>query len=212
MNEAWRPILDYEKIYEVSNFGKVRCVRNKHLLSVWKDKDGYLNVHLACTSNSGKKSTTGRIGRLVAMAFIPNPENKPCVDHINAIKDDNRVENLRWVTHKENNNNPLTLLNLSNATKGKKMPKHLLERQMIPIAQFDKQGRFIRYWDCSQYAANELKANNSHISECCRGGRPTAAGYVWRKRTKSLDDKINNGEILNLNLRGRFGNPLSMCN
>ena len=65
-----------------------------------KRPDGYMTVHLR---KNGKQKTF-KVHRLLALAFIPNPENKPCVDHINGIKDDNRLENLRWVTYSENMN------------------------------------------------------------------------------------------------------------
>ena len=85
--EVWKPIKDYEGLYEISNLGRV-----KSLNYGGTGKGKILKVH-----------------RLVAEAFIPNPGNKPCVDHINTIKNDNRVENLRWVTYKENSNNEKTL-------------------------------------------------------------------------------------------------------
>ena len=116
-NEIWRPIKDYERLYEVSNLGRVSSldretidtIGRKHyikgrILKQGKDNHGYLVV--ALTKNG--KSKTVRVHRLVAEAFIPNPENKPCIDHINTIKDDNRIENLRWATPKENMNNELT--------------------------------------------------------------------------------------------------------
>ena len=65
-----------------------------------KEKSGYMRIEL---SKNGKKNKF-QIHRLLALAFIPNPENKPYIDHINGIKDDNRLENLRWVTHQENMN------------------------------------------------------------------------------------------------------------
>ena len=116
-NEIWRPIKDYEGLYEVSNLGRVSSldretidtIGRKHyiksrILKQGKDNHGYLVV--ALTKNG--KSKTVRVHRLVAEAFIPNPENKPCIDHINTIRDDNRIENLRWATPKENMNNELT--------------------------------------------------------------------------------------------------------
>ena len=92
------------KIYEVSNLGRVKI--NGEIVEPY--------IH-------GKylKIGTFQIHRAVAELFIPNPENKPCVDHINTDPLDNRVENLRWVTHKENCNNPLTKKHYSEISRGR---------------------------------------------------------------------------------------------
>lgn len=104
--ENWKDIIGYEGAYQVSSFGrvkslgriikhphsKIRTLRERVLKSY--NRCGYTAVELNKTSNSTH--------RLVADAFIPNPENKPCVNHINGIKNDNRVENLEWCTQSEN--------------------------------------------------------------------------------------------------------------
>ena len=69
-----------------------------------KNDDGYMRVGL-CKDGKEKRFS---IHRLIALAFIPNPLNKPCIDHINRIRDDNRIENLRWATYSENNQNAIT--------------------------------------------------------------------------------------------------------
>lgn len=118
--ETWRPVKGYEERYEVSSMGNVRslghnvcfldygkCVdfyRDGKLLKSTVNAIGYQVVDLYDPST--KKSKQYKVHRLVAEAFIPNVENKPMIDHINADKTDNRVENLRWCTHKENMNNP----------------------------------------------------------------------------------------------------------
>ena len=107
--EIWKPIKDYEGLYEVSNLGRVKSLNyrktgKEKILKNMKNNNGYLVVGL--TKNGKRKNYL--IHRLVAEAFIPNTEGKPHIDHINTIKNDNSVENLRWVTNKENNNNPLT--------------------------------------------------------------------------------------------------------
>ena len=102
----WRPVVGFEGSYEVSNTGLVRSLKGRkgptYVMKLQPDKVGYLLVHLRGGKTSKKLYL---VHRLVATAFIPNPEGKPQIDHINAIKSDNRVENLRWVTPRENKAN-----------------------------------------------------------------------------------------------------------
>lgn len=104
--EEWRPVKDYEGLYEVSNTGKVRNAVTKRELVAKLDKYGYRHLGLRAL---GRKRKWITVHRLVAVAFIPNPDNKESIDHINTVKTDNRVENLRWVTNMENIHNPITL-------------------------------------------------------------------------------------------------------
>lgn len=105
--EIWKPVRGYEERYEVSNLGNVRNKETLNVLKPQTNRYGYLQVNLYVCGHSTRKMKT--VHRLVAEAFIPNPENKPFIDHINTIRTDDRVENLRWVTAKENNLNPITL-------------------------------------------------------------------------------------------------------
>ena len=191
--EIWKPVMGYEGLYEVSSYGRVRSLdrmderdmyRKGRILKSALNKNGYPSVSL-WKDNHGK---TYRVHRLVAEAFIPNPNNKPEIDHINTIKTDNTVflnedgsvnyekTNLRWVTRSENNNNPLTLLKTGESKKGKKY-------HIRPVLQYDKDGNFIREWDTITEAERTL--NIAHkIWNVCQGKRKTCGGYIWKyKRT-----------------------------
>lgn len=106
--EEWRPVVGYEGLYEVSNFGRVRNSKRMHILAAHKTC-GYYRV-LLCRPPVGSKKDHKNwlVHRLVAKAFIPNLKAAPQVDHINGNREDNRAVNLRWVTCKENHNNPIT--------------------------------------------------------------------------------------------------------
>lgn len=133
--KIWKDIIGYEGLYQISNFGKIKRLvsikcNKERFLSITKDrKYGYCRVML-CKNNKSKRFL---IHRLIAEHFIPNPENKPCIDHINGIKDDNRIENLRWCTYKENNNYPIARRNNSESQKRLRLNSDWVQRNKDAI-------------------------------------------------------------------------------
>lgn len=143
--EEWKPVVGYEGYYEVSDWGRVRSVERdvqvyskltntyfilkikNQIKCVQHDKDGYEQVNL---KKNGKHSTK-KVHRLVAEAFIPNPNNLPVVDHINGARNDNRSFNLRWCTQKDNLNAPLARRNNSISSK-----LRVLKQQRNNLGQF----------------------------------------------------------------------------
>lgn len=178
--EIWSDVEGYEGKYMVSNIGKVKSLDyhrtgKEKIMKPRKDKKGYLYVGLY----KNKKEKWVSVHRLVAAAFIPNPENKPCIDHINTIKDDNRVENLRWATPKENVNNPISRKNyLDNSPIAGKFGKDNCNSK--PVCQYSLDDKFIRKWCSIIDVKRELGFSNSHISACCRGKLKTCYGFVWK--------------------------------
>lgn len=127
--ELWKDIAGFDGWYQVSSIGRVKRLKKVHcnhgkrnivkrelILKQSLDHKGYFTV----TISNGIEHKTQKVHRLVAKAFIPNPDNKPQVDHINRIRTDNRVENLRWATAKENsrNSNHQTMIDAFGKTKG----------------------------------------------------------------------------------------------
>ena len=100
-NEEWRDIKDYEGLYQVSNMGRVRSIRNGKI-RIFKIAEKYLSYYAVHFRENGINKMF-KVHRLVAQAFIPNPENKPCVNHIDGNKWNNRADNLEWVDQSENN-------------------------------------------------------------------------------------------------------------
>ena len=111
--ENWKKVVGYET-YSVSDQGNVRNDKTGRILKPGSDRDGYLMVNLM----KDKKQLTQKVHRLVAGAFIQNPEKKKCVDHINNDVKNNKVENLRWATNSQNSQNAKISKDNTSGTKG----------------------------------------------------------------------------------------------
>ena len=157
--EIWKE-LKINKDYYVSNTGLVK--RNEKILKPYKHNKGYLAVSI-----NGK---TKLIHRLVAETFIPNPDNKPTINHINGGKEDNRVENLEWNTYKENNDHAL-INNLRKSGNGKIARK---------IRQYDKQGNLIKEWDNIMQIREKTQYKDYNIFKSCEKVHLTSYGYYWK--------------------------------
>jgi hypothetical protein len=168
-NEIWKKIEGYEA-YEVSNLGRVKHLRKygdkamKYVIRYGTNE--IINDYIDCTldGDNGKISYE-KMHRLVAKAFIPNPNNYDIVNHKNGIKNDNRADNLEWVTQSENCMHAIET-GLSNAEK--------------PIYQIDGNNKIINEWPSATKAASELKLNRSYISHAaCSENNKFYSEYFW---------------------------------
>lgn len=171
--ENWKVINDFPN-YEISNFGNIR--NKTKLLKIVPNKQGY-NIVVLC--NGGIRKTIN-VHRLVAAAFVPNPENKPCVDHIDGDRANNHADNLRWVTAKENCNNPITKSRLHKKI-GVYMTGRLggLHQRAKEIAMYSACGDLIKTFLSEKDAQRETGLNDSNIIKCCKGIKKTCGGYIW---------------------------------
>lgn len=169
MKEIWRDIEGYENLYQISNLGRVKSLgndktRKEKILKVCRHTFGYLLVGLFKDGN--QKSYY--IHRLVACAFLPNPDNLSEINHKDEDKTNNRVENLEWCNRKYNMNyGTRTERQLENTNNPKR------RKQVICI----ETGKI---YPSTMQVERELGFNKSGISHACRGNQKTAYGFHWR--------------------------------
>lgn len=152
--------------YLVTPWGDIyKLYKNKGLRKL--NPSRHRNGYLLCSINGKNKL----VHRIVAEALIPNPENKPEVDHINAIRDDNRVTNLRWVTRSENHKNVITMQNTSKVMTNGPCAKK--------VYQYTLDGKYIREWPSLNEVQRVLGFFSTAIGRCCRGKTGSAYGFIW---------------------------------
>lgn len=168
MVEIWKDVQGYEGLYQVSSFGRVKRIlktKPNRILTPSCDKDGYKRLSL-CKEN---KARTFSVHRLVAVSFIPNPNNYPVINHKDENKGNNNADNLEWCTVQYN-------------TRYKDV--HIRKSRYLckPILQFSLNGAFIRKWESQVEIEKVFKKSHRNISACCNGhkGRRTAYGYIWK--------------------------------
>jgi len=172
--EKWRMIPGYDGLYMVSSLGRVKNCRTGRIMSPSDNGRGYLQIGL--TKNGIRK--TYKVHRLVAMAFIPNPNNLPEVNHINEDKTDNRVENLEWCTH---------AYNTGYGDRSRKVREKTTNGKLsTPVIQIKPNGERIEY-PSMQEAERQTKVPQANISKVCNGDRRKAGGCRWK--FKSLSEK-----------------------
>ena len=190
MTEEWRVIQGFEERYSVSNMGRVKvhksilngangCKRHmpEKILKPKKPKNGYLMVALGRNIDGTRR--TKLIHRLVAEAFIPNPEGKPTVNHIDENKRNNRVDNLEWCTYAENlhHNNDSVIIRGA-------------ETQRTYFGQYDLDGNLIKVWHGLKKMDRETEFSRKSVSLCCKGKMETHKGYKWKFLTKEEAEKL----------------------
>lgn len=181
MQEIWKDIPGYNGKYRVSNLGNVMSINYLNqgidkLLSLKNHHSGYLIVRLCSGNKSDQKNRT--VHSLVAEAFIPNPYNKRCVNHIDGNKKNNRVDNLEWVTHRENTQHAIrTGLRDPHKNNHPKGADTINSRSVI---QYSKSGEYIRTWDCISDAARYIGINPCMITNNASGRTKSAHGFVWK--------------------------------
>lgn len=194
--ETWEDIIGFEGIYQVSDLGRVRSLDrviptltrgNRHIkgkvLKLGYDKDGYRTISL----RNKKINKLAKVHRLVAETFLPKVDGKYQIDHINGIRDDNRVENLRWCTNKENLNFPIAKGNRSNSIRNSYKNNPSLREQRskkfseiakkVPISVY-KGNDLIGNFDTLTEAANKLGLKVVSVCACLHGRIKTIKGYT----------------------------------
>lgn len=179
MLEEWRPIKGYER-YEISNQGRVRHSRTGKIRKLGTVKCGYSMIGLRELGTSKMKNLS--IHRLVAIAFIPNPENKKCVNHKDGDKSNNCVDNLEWCTHSENTKHSFRNGLQIHPQLGKYGWNSFNGR---PIKQIDLiSGKVIKEYGSICDAARHVGVHNENIRACANGITSQCGGYKWEYSRK----------------------------
>lgn len=195
--QHWKPTYIFPELYLISDKGELYSIRRKRIVPGNIDRYGYPCFTLC----NDKDRRHVRAHKLVAMSFIPNPDNKPCIDHINTDKTDNRVSNLRWVTYKENSHNPITLTGLAKRGRERLLKLNEMRRRgeihykvgvtkgmrfngkAIEVYQGEN---LVGTFKSIKLAADTLGLSDGNIGMCLSGKRKHTKGYTFKR----IDNKL----------------------
>lgn len=171
--EEWKDVIGFEGKYKISNYGNVLsiCYNNTNKTKPLSSRinHGYKEVIL-CKNGLCR---TYKIHRLVAMAFLSNPEKLPCVNHKDENKLNNYVDNLEWCTCEYNN-----AYGTARARVSKKMTNHpSLSKKVVQIS---KSNEVVKEWVSIAEVQRELGIRQCNIVSCCKGKRNTCGGFIWK--------------------------------
>lgn len=161
MREIWKPVDGFNGFYEVSDLGRIRSTNR--LLKQRKNNKGYFMVDLY--KNNLRNQYL--VHRLVAFAFVDNPQNYPCVNHKDENRENNKADNLEWCTQKYN-------MNYGSC------PQRIGKANGKGVIQYDKSGNVVGKYISIIFAERMTGISNGSIGDCLHGRRKTAGGYLWR--------------------------------
>lgn len=188
VNEEWRPVAGFEKYYQISNLARVksndRIIKRGNgeykkpgrILKQIPNSKGYMRVQL--NGNGVSKRTF--VHRMVAIAFVSNPNNKPHVNHMDSNHTNNSSSNLEWVTHKENIRHAINKGRFDESffATNRKFANDRESKKRAVIGT-SRGGRTIRF-NSIQDAGRYFGGRAGDICRCCKGERKTAQGYSWK--------------------------------
>lgn len=222
--EIWKDVVGYEGYYMVNQYGVVKSVerfvpQGKSIRYV-KEKIKKINInphgYPYVTLCKNRKSKSIMLHVILAKAFIHNSENKPFIDHIDTNRENYSLDNLRWVTAKENSNNPLTLKHCRENTYTEEVSRMMLETRKkrgctnAPrmVYQFKKSGEFVQSFESMQDAQRKTNINANSIRLACRGDRYSAGGFLWSNSLKEVSYNVpthtNAKKVLQYDKDGKF--------
>lgn len=192
----WKDIDGFDGAYQINENGEVYSHKTHKILKNVIGTHGYYLIYLTA---QGGKTVVKQIHRLLALAFIPNPENKPCIDHIDGNRKNNSLSNLRWCTVKENNNNPVFKERCSKSKLGTKLSKEAIRKRYETwvrngrhvnrslnngkskrVVQYDLNMNQVNIFPSLMEVFRHFGYNPSNVGNCCNGKKKTAYGYIWK--------------------------------
>ena len=189
--EVWRDVKDFEGIYKVSNLGRIKVLPKIDYLSNGRvrlikgriiSQQIYLGYPSVLLHKPKGRSFPKKVHILIAEAFIPNPNGYKEIDHINTNRADNRIENLRWVTHSMNMLNPITNERLKKGAQRrvKNGNNQLGQDRKRGVRMLNANGEIINEFDTIGQAAKYMGVSSSSISDACSGWSKTCRSYYWK--------------------------------